>query len=66
MELEPTLTRSQRARVLTRARAHWEAGKPHAAWEILSAAGMPDYWPEFLRIALREARTRFTRTMNRR
>lgn len=59
------MSRSGRYRVLRRAVAAWQAGKPHQAWQLLHDAGMDAYWPAFQRAAFKRARTRYTRTMAR-
>lgn len=58
-------TRTARARVLARATAAWREGRPHAALEILTDAGMVDHWPAFQAACLRAARRRFHREISR-
>lgn len=55
------VSRIWRVRTLNRARIHWQAGRPHEAWEILADAGLAEAWPEFLRVALRTAGERYRR-----
>lgn len=64
-EPPPARTASHRQRALDRAVAAWRSGKPHTAWQILSDAGMADYWPTFQRTALRVARKRYTTAVRR-
>lgn len=57
------MSRSVRRRVFTRAARAWSQGYPHRALEILTEAGLVDYWPDFRDAALRRARERFVRLM---
>ena len=58
------LTGTARRRVLYRAATAWRDGHPHTAWSILAQAGMGELWPEFQRVALRHARSRYQRAMS--
>lgn len=49
--------------VLSRAARLHNAGKPHAAWEMINAAGLAEHYPIFLRAGLRSARARFESRM---
>jgi hypothetical protein len=56
---EPAQVSRDRVRAFRRAARAWNAGYPHAAWEILTRAGYESDWPEFLRTALIMARREF-------
>lgn len=52
---------ARRIRAFRRASVAWQAGKPHAAVEIILAAGLGDAVArEFVREATRQARRTFT------
>lgn len=55
-----------RRRALVQAARHWQSGYPHRAWETLADAGMTAEYPIFVRVAVRHARARFNRRINRR